>query len=367
MRGTETSSRCLVAVAAVVFALMCWPAQVQGSDKADNKKSPSKRRELIWPLPPEQPRLRFVQEIHGSEDVEPAHRMTALERLSGVKRMEFRPTFNKPFGVAVDSKGRIFVTDNGQALVFVFDREHHKVGYIGMAGPPRLLTPMGIHVDAKDRIWLADAEAQKIYAFDPQLNLRASIGKKDELDNPVAVATDLTRNRLYVVDSHAHCIVVYDSETGAYITKFGERGIGDGQFNFPTDVAVGVDGRIYVTDAMNRRVQIFDTDFKFTEKFGSEGLRWGQFRKPKSIALDEYQNIYVVDSDFCNFQIFDQKKDLLMFLGDFGDGPGQFEVPQQIRIDAQNLVYVVDQMNQRVQIFKLLNGATDSSAGSAGK
>jgi len=348
-----------VATVAMAAALALLSVPGYGSDKTPSKKTSKKSKELVWPLPPEQPRLRFITEIHGTEDVEPSKKQSGLERLSGVHRKEFKPYFNKPFGVAVDSKGRIFVTDNGQAMAFVFDREHHQVSYIGVGGPPKLMTPMGIHADAKDRIWIADAEAKKVFALDSQLTLRAAIGKQDEMINPVAIATDLSRNRLYVVDSQQHCVLVYDSETGQFLTKFGKRGSEDGEFNFPTDVAVGVDGRVYIADAMNRRVQIFDTDYKFIDKFGQEGLRWGQFRKPKSLALDEYQNIYVVDSDFCNFQIFDQKKQLLMFLGEFGDGPGQFEVPQQIRIGGENMVYVVDQMNQRVQIFKLLNGTPE--------
>lgn len=352
----------------LIVAMLPVFAYVSGAaadDGGDQKNSARKGKELVWPLPPERPRIRFLQEIHGASDVEPSKKVSKLQRLAGVRKFEFKPNFQKPFGIAVDSKGRIFVTDNGQATVFVLDREHRQVSYIGLSGTPRLLTPMGIHVDAKDRIWLADADAKRVYAFDSDLNLRAALGKQDEMLNPVSVATDLSRNRLYVADSKQHCIVVYDTETGLLIAKFGKAGRGDGEFMFPTDVSVGLDGRIYVADAMNRRVQIFDPDYKFADKFGADGIRWGEFRKPKSLALDDYQNIYVVDSDFCNFQIFDQKKRLLMFLGGFGDGPGQFSVPEQIRIDSHNLIYVVDQMNQRIQIFKLLSGAPDESVAGA--
>lgn len=344
---------------AVVLLVALCPAGVVWAQKSVAAVG---QPDLFWPLPPEKPRFRFVQEIHGSSDVSPSHKMSTLQKLAGVRKVEFKPVLVKPFGIATDSKHRIYVTDTAQAVVFVFDRENHAVSYIGMEGNPKLQTPMGIHVDAKDRVWLADGSAHRIYAFDPKLTLRAAIGKPGDLLNPVGLATDLSRNRLYVADSRLHCIVVYDTETGLLITKFGKRGTANGDFNFPTDVTVDAKGRIYVADTMNRRVQIFDPEYKYVDSLGSEGLAWGHFRKPKSVALDSYQNIYVLDSDFCNFQIFNQKKQLLMFLGDWGAGPGQFTVPQRIFIDRDDLVYVADQMNGRIEIFKLLSGTSEESA-----
>ena len=335
MRMNSKSSAILTAIIVIAMMLLI-PARVNAEKPA--KETVKKNHKLVWPLPPEKPRFQFVEQIFGAADVSPERKRGTMEKLSGIQRREFKPVFQKPYGLAVDSKGRVFVTDNGQAMVFVLDRANHEVSYLGVSGNPRLATPMGIAVDAKDRVWLADAEARKIYAFDPALTLRAALGKQGELENPVGVAVDNVRNRLYVADSKQHCVVVYDTETGLLLTKFGKRGNGDGEFSYPTDVSVGADGRIYVADTLNRRIQIFDPEYRYLDKFGQEGLQWGQFRKPKSVALDTYQNIYVIDSDFSNFQVFDQKKRLLMFLGEYGGERGQFAVPEQIRIDSQNLV-----------------------------
>jgi DNA-binding beta-propeller fold protein YncE len=363
MFGTRNfASLAAVALVSLVPVHSAWAQRVVEKGKQPKQAT----TDLVWPLPPEKARFRFVQEIHGAVEIEPLRKSGMLQRLAGVKRREFKPSFVKPFGISSDSKGRVYVTDNGQAMVFVLDRAQHQVAYLGLDGNPRLQMPMGIHVDAKDRVWLADAGAKRVYAFDAQLTLRAALGKQGELVNPVGLATDLARQRLYVADSKQHCILVYDTETGLLVKKFGRRGSGDGEFNFPTDVAIGANGRIYVADTMNRRVQIFDTDFRFVDKFGREGLSWGEFRKPKGIALDAYGNVYVLDSDFCNFQVFDQKKRLLMFLGEFGEAPGQFIVPVRIQIDRQNLIYIVDQMNGRIQIFQLLDGTTEEDvAGTA--
>lgn len=206
---------------------------------------------------------------------------------------------------------------------------------------------------------MADAAGQHVYAFDVEGNVIFALGKQDEMLNPTAVAVDDTRHRLYAVDSKQHCVRVYDSETGQFLSKFGARGGDKGQFNFPTNVALDRQGRIYVTDTLNFRVQIFDPDYKFVDSMGRQGDRFGQFLKPKGLALDSYQNLYVVDSDFDNFQVFDQKERLLMFLGGMGQAPGTFWLPAGIHIDRNNYIYVADQNNRRIQIFQLLNGETE--------
>lgn len=359
MRRTGTRNQLLIVVIAGLLLVICPWGRVAAQKPAKKSGPQTSSSQLVWPLPPEKPRFRFVQEIRGSIDIEPVQKTSLLARLSGIRRQEFRPSFVKPFGVSTDSRHRIFVTDNGQAMVFVLDPYKHEVSYIGLDSSPRLRTPMGITVDALDRVWLADAGAQRIYAFDSGLTLRAAIGKQGELMNPVGVATDLRRQRLYVADSKQHCIVVYDTETGLLVAKFGKRGVADGQFNFPTGVTVDPKGNLYVADMFNHRIQVFDPNYTFLEKFGTGGVEWGRFRKPKSVALDSFGNIYVLDSDLSNFQVFDPKKRLLMFLGEFGNGPGQFAIPEQIHIDLRDTIYIVDQLNQRVQILQLLSGETD--------
>lgn len=322
--------------------------------KPESQKAPT----LVWPLPPEKPRIKYLGSIYGAADVEPTKKAGFLDRLAGIERRDFKPTFIKPYGIATDSQGRIYVTDSGQGLIFVLDRSQKRVSFIGRGAQVRLHVPIGITVDGKDRLWVADAVGQHVYAFSSEGSVLMALGKQDEMVNPTAVAVDESRHRLYVVDSKQHALLVYDSESGQFLAKFGQRGSADGQFNFPTNVALDRAGRIYVTDTMNFRVQVFDPDYKFVDAFGRQGNRFGQFLKPKGIALDGFENIYVVDSDFDNFQIFDQKRRLLMFLGGMGQVPGTFWLPAGIHIDRHNQIYVADQNNRRIQVFQLLSGET---------
>lgn len=149
---------------------------------AGAKKNPraSKTPTLVWPLPPEKPRIKFVGAIYGAADVEPAKNSGFLDRLAGIEKREFKPAFIKPYGIATDSHDRIYVTDSGQGPVFVFDRDNQQVNYIGRGTQVRLRMPIGITVDAKDRVWVADAVGQHVYAFDPDGTVLMALGRQGE-------------------------------------------------------------------------------------------------------------------------------------------------------------------------------------------
>jgi len=357
MDKTMNRGRSQIAKKGIVAGISILLLFTAGGVQAKNKKHVAPTNlNLVWPLPPEQPRIKFVQSIYGAADVEPLKKSNFLDRVAGIQIKNIKPGFAKPFGIAVDSHNRIYVSDTGQGIVFVLDRDNKQVSFIGSSPQVRLLLPLGITVDAKDRLWVADGVGQHVYSFDGNGTVLMVLGKQGEMDNPTSVAVDDSRHRLYVTDSHAHDILVYDTESGLLIGKFGSRGTDKGYFNFPTQVTLDRQGRIYVTDTMNFRVQIFDPNYKFLDTFGKQGNRFGQFLKPKGLAFDSYQNLYVVDSDFDNFQIFDPQHRLLMFVGSVGSDPGTFWLPAGICIDRNNYIYVSDQNNRRIQIFQLLNG-----------
>lgn len=349
-----TTARITKWMAAAALVLLAAPVLAGGKPAKGASRS-----DLVWPLPPDKPRIRLVRILYGAADVEPVKKGGFLDRLAGIEKKQFKPTFLKPYGIATDSAGRVYVTDSGQGLVYVFDQEKKKVTYLGRNPQLRLFVPIGITVDAKDRVWVADAIGQHVVAFDAEGNILTVLGKSEEMLNPTAVAVDDARHRAYVVDSKRHAVLVYNPDTGDLIHTLGKRGSDQGEFNFPTNITLDREGRLYVTDTINCRVQIFDADYKFLDSFGAQGRRRGDFLKPKGIAVDPWGNIYVTDSDFDNLQIFDQQKRLLMFLGSAGQAPGTFWLPAGVHIDRQNRIYVADQNNRRIQIFQLLDGSTE--------
>ena len=131
----------------------------------------------------------------------------------------------------------------------------------------------------------------------------------------------------------------------------GQRGAGPGEFNFPTYLWWGNDARLYVSDALNFRIQMFDGDGRVVGQFGRLGDGSGDAARQKGVATDSLGHVYVVDSLFHAFQIFDAKGDFLLGVGNRGGDPGEFWLPTGIFID-QDLIYVADSYNSRIQVFQ---------------
>jgi len=90
----------------------------------------------------------------------------------------------------------------------------------------------------------------------------------------------------------------------SFITKWGSKGKGDGQFFFPRAVALDSSDNVYVADTFNHRIQKFDSDGTFITKWGSRGEGDGQFTHPQGEAVDSSGNVYVADGSNNRIQKF---------------------------------------------------------------
>ncbi len=317
--------------------------------------------QTVWPLAPEEPRMRFVAVVRGSADVG-ASKSSASSSLKDVllgkdRMASERPapgTFGKPFGVAVDGYGRIIVADPAMAAVAVVDGQRRMFTTIGETSKQAMFrTPFSVAVDEANNIYVGDTSLARVMVFGPDLGYKTTIGAKGELAAPTGLAVDDARHRLYVVDARRHSVVVFELPSGRHLETVGGRGAGPRQFNFPTAVAVGPDGRVYITDTMNYRVQVLDAELRFVRAFGSLGVQPGQFRRPKGVAVDGDNVVYVADAEFNNIQLFNADGQPLMYVGEFGTRPGQMLLPGGVAVDRlRHRVYVVEQMNKRVQVFE---------------
>jgi DNA-binding beta-propeller fold protein YncE len=340
----------------IALALATLPG-LAGADKPKNQPSPSTgKAQLMWPLPPDKPRVKFLQVLSNNFDVETRKKKSWVDRMVGNADPNATELFEKPAGIATDSRGRVIFASTQRSVVFIIDQAQKKVTRVQGDRGLILQTPLGVVVDAKDNIFVSDPLQHMVLKFDPDGHLLATIGGKDGISNPTFMAIDESRRRLYVVDSHLHQVLVFDLEGLQLKDKIGKRGEKNGEFNFPVGIAVGPDGSLAVTDTGSCSVQVFTPDYKFVRRFGTQGNRPGEFIRPKGVAIDNEGNYWVVDAAFNNFQIFSPKGVLLMWVGQFGNVPGAFNLPMGIYIDKSQKVYVSDQLNHRVQIFQFLGG-----------
>ena len=319
---------------------------------------------LVWPLPPEQPRIRFIGEFRYQRDAEEGRDTggSIADILLG-RRDDDRgdAQLNKPYGVHADRNGRIYVTDTGYGKLVLFDTKNKKFDIWGLQGNGQLAKPIGVTSDSQGRVYVSDALQRRIVVFDRDGKFLNAFGGKEELGRPAGIALDEEAGRLYVVDIKKHNIAVFDP-AGTRIDTIGERGVGPGQFNFPTNIAMDRQGRLYVADSGNFRIQVLEPDGTFISTFGQVGDSLGSFARPKGIGVDSEGNVYVVDAAFNNIQIFNQEGTLLLHVGSIGRDPGQFWLPAGMYIDESDRLYVVDQYNFRIQVFQFLGGQTAEPA-----
>lgn len=353
--------------AVLVLVLACLQSGFADEKKAKAKAAPAPApvidlSKLVWPPAPDVTRVRYITGVSGEDDLHPAaagkKRKTWMDRMAGVTlpAEQGKPTLKKPYGIAVDSKGLIYVADPGQAVIFVFDMEAKKIFF---RGSQQLASPSGLAIDDSGRLFVSDSAQHVILCFKPDGALETSFGQ-DKLARPVGIALDLENRYLYVVDSGLNKVFVFDADTYLLLRSFGQKSdatLAAGTFDRPTNVAVDSESNVYVVDTFNERIQVFDADGQFVRMFGKEGNVAGTFMRPKGIAIDADNHVYVVDSEFNNIQVFDSEGRLLMFFGTRGDAPGTFTLASGIAIDQQNRVVVSEQWKARIQIFRYLTDA----------
>jgi DNA-binding beta-propeller fold protein YncE len=336
-----------------ILLVLLFP-QTIGVEFAREKKTgktDSANPDLVWPLPPDSPRIRYLHAHSGSLDYR--KKPSRWKRFLLGPQQETGIQLVKPYGVTTDPEGRVYITDTGQGAVMVIDPEQSEVRMLGAEGQVRLVTPIGVALDRRSRIFVSDASLNQVFCFLPDGRIQMALGSEPGLQNPTGLAIDPERNRLYVADSHLHQIVLYSLD-GTYLESWGGRGPGEGEFNYPTNLALDRNGRLLVVDTGNFRVQILSPEGEFVSTFGKAGDGLGDFHRPKGIALDSEGHIYISDAAYNNFQVFDAEGQLLLFVGNLGQQPGSFWLPAGVHIDGSDRIFVVDQVNARVQVFQYI-------------
>ncbi len=178
-----------------------------------------------------------------------------------------RGQFDNPRGVATDATGNLYVADLGNARVQKFSREGNFLLTFGKpgTGDGELRAPNGITIDSAGNIYIADAHNHRLVKFNAYGTFEKQwSGPAPGFYGPRDVAIGPYK-QFYVLDQGRNRVVRLDAE-GENFAEWGQNGANEGEFFDPTGLDVLGD-RVFVADAGNKRIQVFDLDGKFIRQW----------------------------------------------------------------------------------------------------
>lgn len=318
--------------------------------KAEFFKDPSLNS--VWPQAPEQPRVKLLKVFTGADEFVATKSAfnTLFESLTGEKPQTI--AFMTPAGIVSDGERYIYVADPSARLVHKIDIIDNEVTYLTHSGSEPLASPVGVALDSNGNCYVTDSIKAKVYKYNQKGEYLGVLGSGSiEFLRPAGIAIGKNDYK-YVADVLLNKIMIFDGKDH-YLRDFPEPEQAK-DLNKPVNLAVDSAGYVYVTDAFNFAVKIFDPAGKLVRSIGSAGDGPGTFARPKGIALDSESHLYIIDANFDNYQIFDKEGHLLLYVGSTGKKPGQFFMPNGIFIDNEDRIYISDSYNQRMQIFQYL-------------
>ncbi len=306
------------------------------------------RAAVFYPPLPNPPRIQYLATFSGPNDVGGRH-TAFFDFILGRDAAE-ASAIKKPYGVAMHA-GKIYVVDARGPSYAVFDLENKRFKLVAGTGGGKMQKPINITIDQDGTKYVTDTGRDQVLVFDKDDGFVRAYGAKDQF-KPGDVALD--GDRLYVTDLKHNEVQVLARQSGKLLFKFGKAGSKEGEFVFPTNLAIGPDRHVYVVDTGNFRIEKFTLEGKYVRSFGAIGTGFGQFARPKGVALDKTGRIYAVDAAFENIQILTPEGKLLLFFGAPGDEPENINLPTQVVIDYDNVRYFQGYADPKFKIEYLI-------------
>lgn len=268
-----------------------------------------------------------------------------------------------PRGVAVDSRGFVYIVDSRREAVIKVDPSGQVVARVTGSGQGdgQFKEPWGVAVDKDGYVYVADTWNHRIQKFDQDLRFVAKWGSFGEVPNgqadrntgvfygPRSIAIDKDGS-LYVTDTGNKRVIKF-SPDGRVLAVYGNFGRDKGQFSEPVGITIAPNGEFLVADTWNRRVQRFNANFQYVGEFPVLGWSGIGLNNKPYIAADPDGNILVTDPDSNRLLRYSSTGVLMNVFGKFGSDLSSLNTPSGIAIDAQGRIFVDDAGNSRVLRF----------------
>ena len=255
--------------------------------------------------------------------------------------------FGEVPGVAADNRGHVFVFHRGEDPIMEFAPDGRMIRSWGKG---LFIRPHAVRIDPEGNIWTVDNDTHQVLKMDSSGRVRMVVGRREEgaeteenFNRPTDVAF-APNGDFYVSDGYVNSRVVRFSKEGRYITAWGKKGDGEGEFNIPHAIAVDRNGRVYVGDRENYRVQIFDPDGNFLTQWRHVGAPWGLELRPDD-------TLFIADGYNDRILKVTLEGKVLGAFGTNGRMPGELNFAHHLAIDPSGNIFVSEIKNHRAQKF----------------
>lgn len=263
-------------------------------------------------------------------------------------------------GIAVDQQGQVYVADaeGRRVLVYSLDGKLANTFEPDARHPKVLQRPYGLMFDEHDRLYVTDYDADQIQVFNTEGRFLFAWGRegkgRGEFRAPVAIDQDRKGN-IYVVEFYGMRVQKFTHE-GKFIGTWGSEApwgkpAPPDQLLYPSGLAIGPDGNVYVTDSGHDRIKVFDPKGRFLREWGVKGLRLGDLNAVAGIAFDSSGRLHEADAANHRVQMFTPEG---RFLGEwYLPNSGNLKVwsPTTVRPEGSQFLYVSDVAENK--LFKL--------------
>jgi DNA-binding beta-propeller fold protein YncE len=268
--------------------------------------------------------------------------------------------FYKPRAMAIDAQDQLYIVDM-TGRIQVFTREGQ---FLRGWRTPEVETgkPCGLTIDRDGHLVVADTHYFRVLFYDTSgtlLEHRTIGGQAGREPGQFGFVTDVVQDsaRNYYVAEYGSCdrIQKFDAQ-GQFVMQWGSHGRRPGEFIQPRGLAIDEQDRIWVADACNHRIQVFDArrePAKLVLCWGEAGSAAGQLRYPYGITLDENGHVYVCEFGNSRVQKFTRQGEIVGAWGEPGRREGQLNQPWDLVRDTQGRIHVLDTYNHRVQRIRL--------------
>ena len=293
--------------------------------------------------------------------VEPAEKVGSLRTYENEEAtlVKFVPKVPGTFNITVKINGKVLSTNTVQ----VKQRLIQVVGEMELR-KETFEKPKGVAVNSKGQIAVVDSQKNCVLIIDMKGNCIRKVSCHEsmngQLNGPEGV-TYLNDDNILVADELNHRIQQFNVQTGNFVKSFGKFGTRDGEFWNPVGVCVDDEGHVIVADCCNHRVQVLSQDGAPLFKFGDSGPE-----KLGPFGCIYCENEFIVcDYDNNSVKFYDNTGTFLYKIREAGEGDGQVNGPLGLCAqkcgDHHNLL-VCERNNGRVDQYTLegcFTGKTD--------